>query len=135
MEVSGTLDAGIIAHDERGTATACSSDYPESFSVGAHEAADGRIGTDVGHIDCAGEERFNGGWAGVEGLPIDLYARSHRFFKSPVGLTDHCLGVSDVGKRSHADGRLCPRRHRHQEEPDQGTCESLSHGSALTSAR
>ena len=52
-------DAGVITHDQRSSATGCARHHAKSFTIRTNVAIDGRIRTDIGHVDCTGEEGFD----------------------------------------------------------------------------
>src|ERR1700719_3580106 len=116
MKVFWLLYSRIISHYQSNAATGCTGDDAQRFAIGAHIAGDGGIGPDVGHIDGAGKQRFDGRWAGVETCPLNLRAGAQSFLEPSVGLANHSLRMRDIGERAYADDGLTETREREDDE-------------------
>src|SRR5579871_343355 len=108
MKIFRPVDAGIIADDERSSATRSTRDYTQGFAVRADIAIDGRIGADIRHVDGAGEEGLDGRRSSIETGPLNLYLRTHCFIEPAVCLTNHRLRVGDIREGPDANyGLTC----------------------------
>src|SRR5204862_50998 len=95
-------------------------DY-EFFTPGLDVTVDCRTGADKRRIHCIAKKRFDGGWAGVEGDPVDPHADS--FFKRTGRPPVQSLSVRDVGKVTEPEFLGCavgsPNASDHYEYDDQ----------------
>ena len=103
VEIFGLVDPGVVAHDQGSAAAGGSGDDAKSFAIGADIAVDGGVGTNIGHVDRAGEQGFDGRWTGVEAGPLHFDLRTHGFVEPAVGFADHGLRVRDVGEGTDAN--------------------------------
>ena len=108
VKVFRLVDAGIVADDQGSSAAGRSGDDAQRFAVGANIAVDRGVRADIGHVDRAREKRFNRRRAGVETGPLHFHLRSHGFVEKAVGLSNHSLGMCDVGKSADPNRRLLP---------------------------
>jgi hypothetical protein len=104
VEVLRLVDAGVVAHNERGTATGRSCHDTKSFAVGPDVAVDRGVGSDVGHVDGAGKQGLDRCGSGIETGPLNFDLRSHGFVEKSVGFADHRLSMRDIGESADANG-------------------------------
>src|ERR1700758_547553 len=96
VKVFGFVNAGIVAHDQRGSAAGDAGNDAQRLTVGADISIDRRVWSDVRHVDGASEQGLDRGRAGVETGPLNLDLRSHRTVEPAIGLPDHGLGLGGV---------------------------------------
>ena len=104
-EVGGCCDTCRFADDELCAATDCSGDDAYVFAFRLHVAVNCRVRADVRGVDLAGEERLDGGGAGVEGLGcVERDVRTQIVLVGAAGDADDRLGVGDVREVAEAQG-------------------------------